>query len=93
MRVSGLYRTLAYPYGALVPGPPNLGGLRPKGPIPFTEFRASGADMYGYAFPLSSPYTLVKLAASRNKRTLEEADEGEEDDREDNRPKKKARAT
>jgi hypothetical protein len=40
-------RTLAYPYGALVLGPPNFGGLGPEGPIPFTEFRASGADMYG----------------------------------------------
>ena len=31
------FRTPAYPYGAMVPGPPNFGGLRP----------ASGADMYG----------------------------------------------
>jgi len=42
---------------------------------------------------VKSVNTLVKMAASRNKRTLEEADEGEEDDREDDRPKKKARAT
>jgi hypothetical protein len=41
-------RTPAYPYGALVPGPPNFGRLGPKGPIPFTEFRASGADMYHF---------------------------------------------
>ena len=40
---------------------------------------------------VKSVNTLVKLAASRNKRTLEEADEGGEDDREDERPKKKAR--
>jgi hypothetical protein len=31
---------------ALVPGPLKFWGLRPKGPIPFTEFKASGVDMY-----------------------------------------------
>ena len=36
---------------------------------------------------------LVKLAASRNKRTLEAEDEGGEDDQEEDRPKKKARIT
>jgi hypothetical protein len=30
-------RTPACPYGALVPGPLNFGGLRPKCLIPFTE--------------------------------------------------------
>jgi hypothetical protein len=40
-------RILAYPYGALVLGPPNFGGLGPKGLIPFTKFRASRVDMYG----------------------------------------------
>ena len=33
--------------------------------------------------------TLIKLAASRNKRTLEEADDEGGDDREEDRPKKK----
>ena len=42
---------------------------------------------------VKSVNTLVKLAASRNKHTLEEADEGEEDDQEDDRPKKKEKAT
>jgi len=42
---------------------------------------------------VKSVNTLVKLAASQNKCTLEEADEGEEDDWEDDRPKKKAKAT
>jgi hypothetical protein len=44
----GRVRTPAYPYGALVLGPPNFGGLRPKCPIPFTEFKASRADMYAW---------------------------------------------
>jgi hypothetical protein len=39
-------RILAYPYGALVPGPLNFGGSRQKGLIPFTEFRTSRANMY-----------------------------------------------
>jgi hypothetical protein len=30
--------TPAYPYGALVPEPPNFGGLEPEGLIPFTKF-------------------------------------------------------
>jgi hypothetical protein len=42
-----LGRTLAYPYGALVLGLPNFWGLGLKGPIPFTKFRASRANMYG----------------------------------------------
>ena len=46
-RGGGQSRTPAYPYGALVLGPPNFGGLRPKGPILFTEFRASGANING----------------------------------------------
>ena len=40
---------------------------------------------------VKSVNTLVKLAASQNKCTLEEADAGEEDDWEDDRPKKKAK--
>jgi hypothetical protein len=44
-----------------------------------------------YSEIVKSVNTLVKLAASQNKRTLEEVDEGGEDDLEDNRPKKKSR--
>jgi hypothetical protein len=32
-------------------GPLNFGGLRPKCLVPFTEFKASGADMYGTLDP------------------------------------------
>ena len=37
--------------GTSLPGPPNSWGLRPKGPIPFTEFRASGAGHVRYLNP------------------------------------------
>jgi len=54
--VTPCQRTPAYPYEAPVPGPPNFGGLGPEGPIPFTEFRASGADMYGTLTHRISPF-------------------------------------
>ncbi|KIM75904.1 hypothetical protein PILCRDRAFT_13113 [Piloderma croceum F 1598] len=40
-------RTPANPYECLIPVPPNFGGLEPKCPMQITEFRASGADIYG----------------------------------------------
>jgi hypothetical protein len=40
---------------------------------------------------VKSVNTLIKLAASRNKRTLEEADDEGGDDREEDGPKKKGR--
>ena len=47
--------------------------------------------MLFYSEIVKSVNTLVKLAASRNKCTLKEVDEGGEDDPEDNGPKKKSR--
>ena len=49
--------------------------------------------MHFHSKIVKSINTLVKLAASQNKHTLEEADESEEDDREDDRHKKKEKAT
>jgi len=40
-------RTLANRYQGLILGAPNFGGLGPWGPMQITEFRASGARMYG----------------------------------------------
>jgi hypothetical protein len=40
---------------------------------------------------VKSVNTLIKLAASRNKHTLKEADDEGGDDREEDRPKKKGR--
>jgi hypothetical protein len=42
-----LNRTPANPYECLIPVPPNFGGLEPECPMQITEFRASGADIYG----------------------------------------------
>jgi hypothetical protein len=61
-------RTLAYPYGALVLGPPNFGGSRPKCLIPFTKFRASRANMYGtlphWIFPIFETLWLIGFRLS-----------------------------
>jgi len=44
---ASLNRTPANPYECLIPVPPNFGDLEPECPMQITEFKASGADIYG----------------------------------------------